>query len=63
MKSTGEVMGGGATPAAAYARAVRAAGRGKARAAVGPSLQKLAEQPETVGEPVVADDSVTATRG
>ena len=45
MKSTGEVMGGGVSASAAYARAVRAAGRGKARAAIGPSLQALAAQP------------------
>ncbi len=57
MKSTGEVMGGGDTASAAYARAVRAAGRGRARGSVGPSLQQLAESPRersTVVEPAHA---------
>ena len=45
MKSTGEVMGGGLTASAAYSRAVRAAGRGKARAPIGPSLQSLLSAP------------------
>jgi carbamoyl-phosphate synthase large subunit len=39
MRSTGEVMAGGATPAAAYARALRAAGRAKRGGRVGPPLQ------------------------
>ena len=54
MKSTGEVMGGGASPSAAYARAVRAAGRGKARAAIGPSLQTLAGQVDASRSTAVA---------
>jgi carbamoyl-phosphate synthase large subunit len=39
MRSTGEVMAGGATPAAAYARALRAAGRAKGGGRIGPPLQ------------------------
>jgi carbamoyl-phosphate synthase large subunit len=39
MRSTGEVMAGGATPAAAYARALRAAGRAKRGGRIGPPLQ------------------------
>ena len=44
MRSTGEVMAGGATAVEAYQRALRAAGRSKAygRGEVGPSLQELA---------------------
>ncbi len=44
MRSTGEVMGGGATVVEAYQRALRAAGRSTAygRGTVGPSLQELA---------------------
>jgi carbamoyl-phosphate synthase large subunit len=44
MRSTGEVMAGGATAVEAYQRALRAAGRSKAygRGDVGPSLQELA---------------------
>jgi carbamoyl-phosphate synthase large subunit len=41
MKSTGEVMAGGETVADAYARALRAAGRGRARGRVRSSLQEL----------------------
>jgi carbamoyl-phosphate synthase large subunit len=41
MRSTGEVMAGAETPARAYARAVRAAGRSRRGGAVGPSLQTL----------------------
>jgi carbamoyl-phosphate synthase large subunit len=41
MRSTGEVMAGGATAADAYARALRAAGTGHAAGAIGPSLQEL----------------------
>jgi carbamoyl-phosphate synthase large subunit len=41
MRSTGEVMAGADTPARAYARAVRAAGRSRRGGAVGPSLQAL----------------------
>jgi carbamoyl-phosphate synthase large subunit len=43
MRSTGEVMAGGATAVEAYQRALRAAGRSKAygRGEVGPSLQEL----------------------
>jgi carbamoyl-phosphate synthase large subunit len=40
MRSTGEVMAGGATPAAAYARALRAAGRSRRGGRIGPPLQK-----------------------
>jgi carbamoyl-phosphate synthase large subunit len=40
MRSTGEVMAGGATPAEAYARALRAAGRSRRPAPVGPPLQE-----------------------
>jgi carbamoyl-phosphate synthase large subunit len=44
MRSTGEVMAGGATAVEAYQRALRAAGRSRAygRGEVGPSLQELA---------------------
>ena len=41
MKSTGEVMAGGETVAEAYARVLRAAGRGRATGIAGPSLQEL----------------------
>jgi carbamoyl-phosphate synthase large subunit len=39
MHSTGEVMAGAATAAAAYARALRAAGRGRRGGSIGPPLQ------------------------
>jgi carbamoyl-phosphate synthase large subunit len=39
MRSTGEVMAGAATPAAAYARALRAAGRSRRGGRIGPPLQ------------------------
>ena len=39
MRSTGEVMSGAATPAAAYARALRAAGRSRRVGRIGPPLQ------------------------
>jgi carbamoyl-phosphate synthase large subunit len=42
MRSTGEVMAGGATVDEAYARALRAAGRSPAPGRIGPSLQELA---------------------
>jgi carbamoyl-phosphate synthase large subunit len=42
MRSTGEVMAGGATAAEAYARAVRAAGRSKRGGRIGPPLQAAA---------------------
>jgi carbamoyl-phosphate synthase large subunit len=42
MRSTGEVMAGAATPAEAYARAVRAAGRSKRGGRIGPPLQASA---------------------
>jgi carbamoyl-phosphate synthase large subunit len=42
MRSTGEVMAGAATPAEAYARAVRAAGRSKRGGEIGPPLQAAA---------------------
>ena len=42
MRSTGEVMAGGATPAEAYARAVRAAGRSRRGGRIGPPLQAAA---------------------
>ncbi|HSK16325.1 MAG TPA: carbamoyl-phosphate synthase large subunit [Gaiellaceae bacterium] len=41
MRSTGEVMAGGATPAEAYARALRAAGRSRRPGPVGEPLQAL----------------------
>jgi carbamoyl-phosphate synthase large subunit len=41
MRSTGEVMAGAATPAEAYARAVRAAGRSKRGGTIGPPLQSI----------------------
>ncbi|MGD0273001.1 MAG: carbamoyl-phosphate synthase large subunit [Gaiellaceae bacterium] len=41
MKSTGEVMAGGKTAAEAYARVLRAAGRGRASGSIGFSLQEL----------------------
>jgi carbamoyl-phosphate synthase large subunit len=40
MRSTGEVMASGATPAAAYARALRAAGRSRRGGRIGPPLQR-----------------------
>jgi carbamoyl-phosphate synthase large subunit len=52
MRSTGEVMAGGATSAEAYARALRAAGRARAPGPVGPSLQELAASSH--GAPLVA---------
>jgi carbamoyl-phosphate synthase large subunit len=39
MRSTGEVMAGAATPAEAYARSIRAAGRSKRGGRIGPPLQ------------------------
>jgi carbamoyl-phosphate synthase large subunit len=39
MRSTGEVMGGGRTPSEAYARALRAAGRGRRAGRTGAPLQ------------------------
>jgi carbamoyl-phosphate synthase large subunit len=39
MRSTGEAMGGGRTPSEAYARALRAAGRGRRGGVVGAPLQ------------------------
>jgi carbamoyl-phosphate synthase large subunit len=41
MRSTGEVMAGGATPAAAYARALRAAGATRRGGRIGPPLQRI----------------------
>jgi carbamoyl-phosphate synthase large subunit len=41
MRSTGEVMASGATPAAAYARALRAAGRSRRGGQIGPPLQRV----------------------
>jgi carbamoyl-phosphate synthase large subunit len=41
MRSTGEAMGGGRTASAAYARALRAAGRSRRGGSVGPPLQAL----------------------
>ena len=41
MKSTGEVMAGADTTAEAYARALRASGRGNARGRIGEPLQQL----------------------
>ena len=40
MRSTGEVMASGATPAAAYARVLRAAGRSRRGGRIGPPLQR-----------------------
>jgi carbamoyl-phosphate synthase large subunit len=53
MRSTGEVMGGGRTPSEAYARALRAAGRGRRAGAVGASLQSAGEEFDraTAGKP------------
>jgi carbamoyl-phosphate synthase large subunit len=42
MRSTGEAMGGGATPSQAYARALRAAGRSRRGGSVGAPLQAAA---------------------
>src|SRR5439155_13776230 len=42
MKSTGEVMAGGATASEAYARALRAAGRARRGGRLGPPLQSAA---------------------
>jgi carbamoyl-phosphate synthase large subunit len=44
MRSTGEVMAGAATPAEAYARALRAAGRGSRTGRIGPPLQQLSRR-------------------
>ena len=41
MRSTGEVMAGGATASEAYARALRAEGRGRSGGQLGPALQVL----------------------
>jgi carbamoyl-phosphate synthase large subunit len=41
MRSTGEVMASGATPATAYARALRAAGRSRRGGRIGPPLQRV----------------------
>ena len=41
MRSTGEVMASGATPVAAYRRALQAAGRARAVTGAGPALQAL----------------------
>jgi carbamoyl-phosphate synthase large subunit len=41
MRSTGEVMASGTTPAAAYARALRAAGRSRRGGRIGPPLQRV----------------------
>ncbi|MDH3190395.1 MAG: carbamoyl phosphate synthase large subunit, partial [Acidimicrobiia bacterium] len=41
MRSTGEVMAGGMTPQAAYARVLHMAGVSRAPGAIGPSLQEL----------------------
>jgi carbamoylphosphate synthase large subunit len=40
MRSTGEVMAGGPTPAAAYARVLRAAGASRRGGHIGPPLQR-----------------------
>ena len=40
MRSTGEVMASGATPSAAHARALRAAGRARRSGRIGPPLQR-----------------------
>ncbi|MGH3042224.1 MAG: ATP-grasp domain-containing protein, partial [Gaiellaceae bacterium] len=45
MRSTGEVMAGGATPSEAYARVLRAAGRSRRPGRVGPPLQHVAKRP------------------
>jgi carbamoyl-phosphate synthase large subunit len=42
MRSTGEVMAGGATPGEAYARVLRAAGRSRRGGRIGPPLQRAA---------------------
>ena len=41
MRSTGEVMASGPTPAAAYRRALQAAGRGRPTGGVGAPLQRV----------------------
>jgi len=41
MRSTGEVMASGATPSAAYARALRAAGASRRGGRIGPPLQRI----------------------
>jgi carbamoyl-phosphate synthase large subunit len=40
MRSTGEVMAGGPTPASAYARVLRAAGKSRTGGRIGPPLQR-----------------------
>ena len=45
MRSTGEVMASGATPAAAYRRALQAAGRARPRRGIGEPLQASAPRP------------------
>jgi len=47
MRSTGEVMAGGRTPAEAYRRVLRAAGRSRAPGPIGPSLQELSASRST----------------
>jgi carbamoyl-phosphate synthase large subunit len=58
MRSTGEVMAGGPTPAAAYRRALQAAGRALATAGIGESLQttRLDRLPRLLVEEVEAVD-------
>ena len=56
MKSTGEVMGGGATPVEAYSRALRAAERSRAPGLIGPSLQQLANGEVPAATPAAALD-------
>jgi carbamoyl-phosphate synthase large subunit len=48
MRSTGEVMAGGDTPALAYARALRSAGRSRVPGSIGPPLQMMSAARSTV---------------
>jgi carbamoyl-phosphate synthase large subunit len=49
MRSTGEVMASGATVSAAYARALRAAGRSRRGGSIGPPLQARGNSREELG--------------
>jgi carbamoyl-phosphate synthase large subunit len=60
MRSTGEVMAGGATVSEAYARALRAAGRGRRGGRLGAPLQRMAHSFDESGDTLVAEIEVSA---
>ena len=61
MRSTGEVMAGGATPEEAYARALRAAGRSRRAGSIGPPLQELDLYEEFAAAATVSSGTSLAT--